>query len=70
MVEATFPVGTVSAYEPGDPNAMADAIAHIADDPLAREAAVARTAAIVREAAWEREAERYLAIVEDLIAAH
>jgi hypothetical protein len=49
---------------------MADAIAHIADDPLAREAAVARTAAIVRGAAWEREAQRYLAIVEDVIAAH
>jgi glycosyltransferase involved in cell wall biosynthesis len=68
MVEATFPPGTVSAYEPGDPVAMADAIARIADDPLAREATVARTAILVRDAAWEREAERYLAIVEALIA--
>lgn len=69
MVAATFPAGTVSTYEPGDASAMADAIAHFADEPVAREAAVVRTAAIVREAAWEREATRYLAIVDRLIAA-
>ena len=47
MVERTFPPGTVAAYEPGDPQAMADAILAFADDPVAREAAVAATAEIV-----------------------
>lgn len=68
MVAATFPAGTVASYEPGDAPGMAEAIIVWADDPLAREAAVARTQDIVRDAAWEREAERYVAVVEDLIA--
>jgi glycosyltransferase involved in cell wall biosynthesis len=67
MVEATFPGGTVSAYTPGDPAAMADAILAFADDPIAREAAVARTAEIVRAGSWEHEAVGYLALVERLI---
>jgi glycosyltransferase involved in cell wall biosynthesis len=68
MVEASFPAGTVAAYEPGDAAGMAAAIIGWADDPLAREAAIARTQHVVRDAAWEREAERYVAIVEGLIA--
>ena len=68
MVAATFPAGTVASYEPGDAPGMADAIIAWVDDPLAREAAVARTQDVVRDAAWEREAERYVAIVEELIA--
>jgi glycosyltransferase involved in cell wall biosynthesis len=68
MVEATFPTGTVASYEPGDAPGMGAAIIAWADDPLAREAAVERTQEIVRRAAWEREAERYVAIVEELIA--
>ena len=70
MVVATFPPGTVATYEAGDPAAMAAAIAALADDPVAREAAVARTAALVRDAAWEAESVAYLAIVERLIDAH
>jgi glycosyltransferase involved in cell wall biosynthesis len=66
MVERTFPPGTVSVYEPGDPVSLADAIAAIADDAPVREAAVERTAAIVADAAWEREATSYLAIVAGL----
>ena len=68
LVERTFPVGTVSTYEPGDPSAMADAIVALADDALAREAAVARTATIVERAAWEHESSGYLDLVERLIA--
>jgi glycosyltransferase involved in cell wall biosynthesis len=68
MVEATFPAGTVSTYRPGDAAAMADAILAIADDPIAREAAVARTAEIVRAGSWEHEAVGYLALVDRLIA--
>ena len=68
MVERTFPPGTVATYEPGDPEAMADAILAFADDPVAREAAVAATAQIVRTGSWEHESKGYLALVERLIA--
>jgi len=67
MVEATFPPGTVAAYEPGDAAAMADAILAFADDAAAREAAVAHTAEIVKAASWEHESKGYLALVERLI---
>ena len=67
MVERTFPPGTVAAYEPGNPKAMADAILAFADDPEARDAAVAATAEIVRTGSWEHESKGYLALVERLI---
>lgn len=68
MVERTFPSGSVTPYAPGDPASMASAIASVADDGQAREAAIERTTAIVRDAAWEHESVRYLARLEDLIA--
>ena len=68
LVERTFPAGTVAAYEPGDPSAMAAAIIGLADDPLAREAAVVRTSVIVEQAGWEHESIGYLELVERLIA--
>jgi glycosyltransferase involved in cell wall biosynthesis len=67
LVERTFPAGSVSTYEPGDPRSMADAIVALADDADARERAVARTASIVADAAWEHESQAYLALVERLI---
>ena len=67
MVERTFPPGTVAAYGPGDPAAMADAILAFADDPVAREAAVVATAEIVKAGSWEHESKGYLALVERLI---
>jgi glycosyltransferase involved in cell wall biosynthesis len=68
LVERTFPPGTVSTYEPGDPPSMADAIVALADDADARERAVGQTARIVADAAWEHESQAYLALVERLIA--
>jgi glycosyltransferase involved in cell wall biosynthesis len=67
LVETTFPPGTAWTYEAGDARSLAGAVLEIVDDPQAREAAVARTLDIVREGSWEREAERYVALVEDLI---
>jgi glycosyltransferase involved in cell wall biosynthesis len=67
MIERTFPPGTVAAYTPGDPAAMADAILGFVDDATARDAAVARTAEIVQAGSWEHESEGYLALVERLI---
>jgi glycosyltransferase involved in cell wall biosynthesis len=69
MVEATFPPGSVSTYSAGDPASMADAIIALADDPIAREAAVAQTGQVVRERSWEHESVGYLALIERLIAA-
>lgn len=66
MVERTFPLGSITAYEPGDPVALAAAILWIVDHPLEREAAVARTTARVHELSWEREADRLAALVERL----
>ncbi len=68
MVERTFPPGTVAAYEPGDPAALAAAVAAIVDDPLARVEAVRATLEIVRASAWEVEAVRYVALVDRLAA--
>ena len=67
MVVATFPADAIATYEPGDPGAMVAAIVRLADDPVAREAAVHRAAALVETAAWERESERYLAVVDRLL---
>jgi glycosyltransferase involved in cell wall biosynthesis len=66
MVEHTFPPGTVWTYASGDPASMATAIVAIADDPLAREAAVAKTATVVEAGSWEHEATGYLALVQQL----
>ena len=66
MVEAVFPPGTVATYAAGDAASMAAAIARLADDAPAREAATARTSGLVAGLAWERVAERYLALVETL----
>lgn len=66
MIERTFPPGTVTAYRPGDGDALASAVLALADDPLAREAATSRTATIVAESAWEHESQGYLALVDRL----
>lgn len=66
MVEATFPPGTVTTYPAGDAEALASAIAALADDAAAREAAVRRTRDLVAGLAWERVAPGYLALVETL----
>ena len=63
MVETTFPVGTVTTYEPGDASSLAAAIALIADDAPGRDAAVAATAAVARERSWERESAAYLELI-------
>ena len=67
LVEQTFPADTVLTYPPGDPVAMADAIARLADDPLEREARVVRTSGRVRDLGWAAEAERYRNLVDGLV---
>ena len=47
---------------------MAAAILRIVDEPLEREARVVRTAARVRQRSWAHEADRYLRLIERLIA--
>jgi glycosyltransferase involved in cell wall biosynthesis len=67
MVEHAFPPGSVGTYASGDAASMAAAITALADDPIAREAAVARTSDVVAAGSWEREAPHYVALVDDLI---
>lgn len=68
LVERTFPVGTVAAYEPGDARSMAAAIAGFVDEPARRVSAVERTLEIVRTTAWELESVAYLGLVDRLTA--
>ncbi len=67
LVAATFPVGTITTYDAGDPASMARAIGTVVDDPAGRADAVARTFAIVRASSWEANAPAYVALVEGLI---
>lgn len=64
LVERTFPDGAVATYEPGNAEALADAILRAVDDPAARTEAVDRAAAIVADLSWERDAPPYLALLE------
>jgi len=68
LVERTFPVGSVRAYQPGDAASMAAAIVGFVDDPSGRVSSVARTFEIVQATAWEHEAVAYLALVDRLSA--
>ena len=67
LVTATFPSGTVTTYEPGDPAGLAGAISALVHDPVARETAVAATRAIVEDRSWEHEAADYVALIERLM---
>ena len=66
LVEQTFGPGSVSTYEPGDPDDLARAVVALVDDSAAREVAAGRTGAVARELAWERESERYIALIDRL----
>jgi glycosyltransferase involved in cell wall biosynthesis len=66
LVERTFATDTVLTYPSGDVEALAAAIARLADDPLEREARVAKTAIRVGQLGWSAEADRYSAFVDQL----
>ncbi|MER3418799.1 MAG: hypothetical protein C4343_06875 [Chloroflexota bacterium] len=67
MVARMFPPDTIARYEPGDPADLEAAVLRLVDDPVERSRRVERTLERVRALAWEREAERYVALVGDLI---
>jgi glycosyltransferase involved in cell wall biosynthesis len=66
-VERYFESGTLSLYEPGDPEALAAAILHLVDEPADRRARVEATGGRVEELGWERQAKIYLAVVERMV---
>lgn len=68
LVEASFPVGTLWTYEPGDPTSLGDAIALIADDGPGRGAAVTAALELARTGSWESVAGEYVAVVAGLAA--
>ncbi len=67
LVERTFAPDTVLTYPSGQAAAMADAIVRLADDPEERQGRVARTAARVAELGWASEADRYAALVDEMV---
>jgi glycosyltransferase involved in cell wall biosynthesis len=67
-VERYFAPGTLSVYEPGDPQALADMVLSLVDDPSARRARVQKTRERVEELSWARQAETYKTVVDGLIA--
>ncbi len=68
LVERTFGTDSVVTYPSGDGAAMAAAIIGLADDTADREARVARLMEQVAEMSWGREADRYAALIDDLIS--
>ena len=66
-VERYFDPGTLSVYEPGDPESLAAAILHLVDDAADRRSRVDLTRRRVDELSWKRQAEAYQAVVERLI---
>jgi glycosyltransferase involved in cell wall biosynthesis len=66
-VERYFESGTLSLYEPGDPEALAAAILHLVDEPADRRARVEATGGRVEELGWERQAKAYVAVVERMV---
>jgi glycosyltransferase involved in cell wall biosynthesis len=63
-----FAPDTVTAYEPGDAQALASAILDLVDRPGDREGRIERTGVRVEELGWEHQAESYLAVVERLVS--
>jgi glycosyltransferase involved in cell wall biosynthesis len=66
MVAATFPVGTVVTYEPGNAASLAAALESLVDDAPAREATISAAAAVVESRSWEHESGRYVALVDSV----
>jgi glycosyltransferase involved in cell wall biosynthesis len=66
-VERYFEPGTLSLYEPGDPESLAAAILNLVDDAAGRRSRVDLTRRRVDELSWTRQAEAYRAVVERLI---
>jgi glycosyltransferase involved in cell wall biosynthesis len=66
-VERYFEPGTLSVYEPGDPESLASAILGLVDDAADRRLRVDRTRRRVDELSWTRQAEAYKSVVERLV---
>lgn len=63
-----FEPDTVLTYSAGNAADLAAKILSLVDDPAARDERVRRTAARVDALSWERESERYVLLIEGLIA--
>jgi glycosyltransferase involved in cell wall biosynthesis len=67
-VEGYFAPDTLSFYEPGDPQSMAETILRLVDDPTETAARVKRTGRRIEELSWARQFEAYRGVVERLQA--
>jgi glycosyltransferase involved in cell wall biosynthesis len=66
-VEGYFDPGTLSFYEPGDPESLATALLGLVDDAPGRHERIERTRQRVGELSWTRQAEAYMSVVDRLI---
>jgi glycosyltransferase involved in cell wall biosynthesis len=66
-VEGYFDPGTLSFYEPGDPESLATALLGLVDDAPGRNERIERTRQRVGELSWTRQAEAYMSVVDRLI---
>jgi glycosyltransferase involved in cell wall biosynthesis len=65
-VERYFAPNTLSVYEPGDPQALAEMVLKLVDDPDGRRARVRKTRERVEELSWTRQSAAYKTVVERL----
>jgi len=66
LVAETFPSGGVRLVPPEDPQALADAILHLARNPEAREALSAEGRKQAKRFSWDREKDKLLGLYQEL----
>jgi glycosyltransferase involved in cell wall biosynthesis len=67
-ISGYFSEADLHAYTPGDPADLARAIESVCADPQAARERAARATQRLAEIAWERQRERYLGLVDELVA--
>jgi glycosyltransferase involved in cell wall biosynthesis len=68
-ISGYFSETDLHAYTPGDPEDLARAIEAVCSDPESARERAARATERLAEIAWERQRERYLGLVDELVAA-
>ncbi|HEX7491107.1 MAG TPA: glycosyltransferase family 4 protein [Candidatus Limnocylindrales bacterium] len=67
-VERYFAPDTLSVYEPGNPQSLAEMVLKLIDDPDGRISRIRKTRDRVEELSWTRQAAAYRIVVERLVA--
>lgn len=67
-VEETIPPDAAELFESDDPQGLADAVRRLHNDEQRRTALVARAHVVAQPLSWDRQRQRYLAVVDRLLA--